>query len=285
MKKIIFCLMIGGLLSSHAFGQKKLLKDAPGVVSYTYRDDLGKDVPGTLDKIKAAGITDIEFSGLFGKTPDQLRALLDARGMRCPSIGVGYGDLEKNMDKVIAQAKALGAEFVRIGSIPHPGKFEDLKAEDVKKAAIDFDKFGKALADAGLTFCYHNHGPEFKPAGELGDGMFFDYLVTQTNPKYVSFEMDVMWVYWPGQDPIYWLQKYPDRFRLMHVKNVKKGLQRGGPTTFTSVGDGQMDMAAILRAAQKTKIKYFFIEDESAPQFIDAQMPLSVAFLNGLTKK
>jgi sugar phosphate isomerase/epimerase len=284
MKKIVFSLIIGGLFASQTFAQKKLLKEAPGVVSYSYRNDLGKDVPGTLDKIKSVGITNIEFSGLFGQTPEQLRALLDARGMRCTSIGVGYGDLDKNMPKVIAQAKALGAEFVRIGSIPHPGKFDDLQADAVKQAAIDFNKFGKALADAGLTFCYHNHGPEFKPAGELGDGMFFDYLMTNTDPKYVSFEMDVMWVYWPGQDPIYWLVKYPKRFKLMHVKNVKKGLERGKGATFVSVGDGQMDMAAILRAAQKTSIKYFYIEDESAPEFIDAQMPVSVKFLEGLTK-
>ncbi|MDB5002828.1 MAG: Xylose isomerase protein barrel [Mucilaginibacter sp.] len=284
MKNIFYCLVIGSLLSGTAYGQKKLLKEAPGVVSYSYRNDLAKDVPGTLDKIKSVGITNIEFSGLFGQTPEQLRALLDARGMRCTSIGVGYGDLDKHMDKVIAQAKALGAEFVRIGSIPHPGNFQDLHADVVKQAAIDFNKFGKTLAENGLTFCYHNHGPEFKPAGELGDGMLFDYLVQNTDPKYVSFEMDVMWVYWPGQDPIYWLNKYPNRFKLMHVKNVKKGLERGKGATFVSVGEGQMDMEAILRAAQKTKIKYFYIEDESAPEFIDAQMPVSVQFLEGLKK-
>jgi sugar phosphate isomerase/epimerase len=231
------------------------------------------------------GITNMEFSGLFGQTPAQLRALLDARGMRCTSLGVGYGDLAKDPDKVIATAKTLGAEFVRIGSIPHPGDFKDLKADIVKQAAIDFNTFGKKLYENGLTFCYHNHGPEFKPAGELGDGMFFDYLMKNTDPKYVSFEMDVMWVYWPGQDPVALLQKYPDRFKLMHVKNVKKGLPRGGKSiTFMPVGDGQIDMDAVLRAAQKTKIKYFYIEDESPSEFIDVQVPQSVKYMESLTK-
>ncbi|GAB3926853.1 sugar phosphate isomerase/epimerase family protein [Mucilaginibacter myungsuensis] len=284
MKKIFIMLMVAGAYCSPATAQKKLLKEAPGVVSFSYRADFAKDVAGTLDKIKAVGITNIEFSNLFGKTPAEMKALLDERGMRCTSIGVGQGDLEKNMDKVIAQAKTLGAEFVRIGSISHPGDFQDLRAEHVKKAAEDFNKYGKVLYDNGLTYCYHNHGPEFKGEGELGAGLFFDYLVANTDPKYVSFEMDVMWVYWPGQDPIKWLQKYPDRFRLMHVKNVKKGLERGGKTSFVSVGEGQMDMEAIIRAAKKTKIKYFYIEDESAPEFIDAQMPESVKFLNGLKK-
>ncbi len=284
MKRIIFCFVLSCFLVPIAFGQKKLLKDIPGVVSYTYRNDLAKDVPGTLDKIKSLGITNMEFSGWFGQTPEQLRVLLDARGMRCTSIGVGYGDLQKNPDKVIAQAKAMGAEFVRVASIPHPGNFKDLPADAVKQAAIDFNTFGKKLAENGLTFCYHNHGPEFLPAGDLGEGTFFDYLMKNTDPKYVSFEMDVMWVYWPGADPIEYLKKYPDRFRLMHVKNVKKGLQRGGPSTFVAVGDGQIDMEAVLKAAAKTKIKYYYIEDESAPQFIDVQMPVSMAYLEGLTK-
>jgi sugar phosphate isomerase/epimerase len=284
MKKIICCLLLTCCIAPFSFGQQKLLKDAPGAVSYTFRDALAKDVPGTLDKIKAMGITNMEFSGFFGQTPEQLRALLDARGMRCTSIGVGYGDLAKNIDKVIAEAKTLGAEFVRIASIPHPGNFKDLEADAVKQAAIDFNIFGKKLHENGLTFCYHNHGPEFKPAGDLGDGTFFDYLVKNTDPKYVSFEMDVMWVYWPGADPIAYLQKYPDRFRLMHVKNVQKGIERGKSPIFVPVGDGQIDMDAVLRAAQKTKIKYYYIEDESPSEFIDKQVPLSVAYMEGLLK-
>jgi sugar phosphate isomerase/epimerase len=286
MKKILFGFLLSCFLTPNLFAQKKLLKDAPGAVSYTFRGDLGKDVPGTLDKIKAMGITNMEFSGLFGQTPEALRALLDARGMRCTSLGVGYGDLQKNPDKVIAQAKALGAEFVRVASIPHPGNFKDLPASAVKQAVIDFNAFGKKLKENGLTFCYHNHGPEFLPATELGtEGTFFDYMVKNTDPKYVSFEMDVMWVYWPGQDPVALLQKYPDRFRLMHVKNVKKGLERGGAITFTAVGDGQIDMDAVLRTAvQKTKIKYYYIEDESPSEFIDVQVPQSIKYMEELKK-
>src|ERR1700754_636919 len=112
MKKIILYIALTCFAAPYSFGQKKLLKDAPGAVSYTFRQDLAKDVPGTLDKIKSMGITNLEFSGWFGQTPEQLRVLLDARGMRCTSIGVGYGDLLKNPDGVIAQAKAVGAEFV-----------------------------------------------------------------------------------------------------------------------------------------------------------------------------
>jgi sugar phosphate isomerase/epimerase len=284
MKRVIFCFVLMCFIAPFSFGQRKLLKEAPGAVSYTFRAELGKDVPATLDKIKAMGITNMEFSGFFGQTPEQLRALLDARRMRCTSLGIGYNDLLNNPDKVIAQAKTLGAKFVRIGSIPHPGNFQNLTADVVKKAAVDFNTFGKKLKENGLTFCYHNHGPEFKSGEELGEPTFFDYLMKNTDPKSVFFEMDVMWVYWPGADPIAFLQKYPDRFKLMHVKNVKKGLQRGGPSTFVAVGDGQIDMDAVLRAARKTAIKYYYIEDESPAQFIDAQVPASVKYMEELTR-
>lgn len=284
MKRLIFCLILSCCAVPFSFGQRKLLEDAPGAVSYTFRADLAKDVPGTLDKIKGMGITNMEFSGLFNKTPEELRALLDERGMRCTSLGVGYGDLQKDPDKVIKTAKTLGAEFVRVASIPHPGDFKDLKSDAVKQAAIDFNVFGKKLKENGLTFCYHNHGPEFQPAGELGDGTFFDYLVQKTDPKYVSFEMDVLWVYWPGQDPVALLQKYPERFRLMHVKNVKKGIPRGGSSTNVPVRDGQIDMEAVLKAAQKTAIKYYYIEDESPAELIDMQVPISIKYMEELAK-
>lgn len=183
MKTFISSFILSCCTVFFSSGQQKLLKKSIGVVSYTFRDELAKDVPRTLDKIKGMGITNMEFSSLFGKTPGEMRSLLDARGMRCTSLGVGYGDLLKDPDKVIKTAQILGAEFVRVASIPHPGNFQDLDASAVKQAAIDFNIFGKKLKDSGLIFCYHNHGPEFKPAGDLGNGTFFDYLMQQTNPK------------------------------------------------------------------------------------------------------
>jgi sugar phosphate isomerase/epimerase len=284
MKKFALCFILSCCFADLSHAQHKLLKEAPGVVSYTFRNEFAKDVPGTLDKIKGMGITNIEFSSLFGKTPGELRSMLDARGMQCTSLGVGYDDLLKDADKVISTAKTLDAEFVRVASIPHAGNFDDLDAGSVKKAAIDFDTFGKKLYENSLTFCYHNHGPEFKPAGELGSGTFFDYLVQKTNPKYVSFEMDALWVYWPGQDPVALLKKYPERFKLMHVKNVKKGITRGTSPVNVPVGDGQINMTAVLRAAQNTAVKYFYIEDESAPEFVDTQVLVSIKFMKELTK-
>jgi sugar phosphate isomerase/epimerase len=284
MKKSAFPFILVCCIIHYSFGQQKLLKETPGIVSYCFDSYFRKDVPGTLDKIKAMGITNVEFSNFFGKTPDSLRILLDQRGMRCTSIGIGYADCQNKMESVIKNAKILGAEFVRVASIPHPGNFQDLDAETVKKAAIDFNIFGKKLKENGLQFCYHNHGPEFKPAGALGEGTFYDYLMQNTDPAYVFFEIDVLWVYAPGQDPVALLKKYPDRFKLMHLKDMKKTAVRGVSNPPEVIGSGQIDIEGILRAAQKTAIKYIYIEIEGGSNISNVQIPPSLVYLSGLKK-
>jgi sugar phosphate isomerase/epimerase len=257
----------------------KLMKDTPGMVSYTFRNEFAKNVPETLDKIKAMGITNMEFSNLFGKTAMELRSLLDSRGMVCTSYGVSYDALLNKPDQVIQEAKTLGAEFVRVAWIPHKAPFDMTIAE---KTVADFNKFGQKLKENGLIFCYHNHGYEFVP---LGKETIFDYIVKNTNPDFVSFEMDILWVFHPGQDPVKLLNKYPNRFRLMHLKDLKKGvvgdLSGGTPQeNDITLGTGQLNIPEILKAARKTKIKYFYIEDEN-PKAAE-QVPLSFAFLKSL---
>jgi sugar phosphate isomerase/epimerase len=257
----------------------KLMKDTPGMVSYTFRNEFAKNVPETLDKIKAMGITNMEFSNLFGKTAMELRSLLDSRGMVCTSYGVSYDALLNKPDQVIQEAKTLGAEFVRVAWIPHKAPFDMTIAE---KTVADFNKFGQKLKENGLIFCYHNHGYEFVP---LGKETIFDYIVKNTNPDFVSFEMDILWVFHPGQDPVKLLKKYPNRFRLMHLKDLKKGvvgdLSGGTPQeNDITLGTGQLNIPEILKAARKTKIKYFYIEDEN-PKAAE-QVPLSFAFLKSL---
>ena len=279
--KILFLLLIS-FISTSIFAQKrfgKLVKNTPGMVSYTFRTAFAKDVAKTLDSTKALGITNMEFSNLFGKKATELRTLLDARNMVCTSYGTSYDALLNKMDTVIQDAKALGAEFVRVAWVPHSAPMDIALAE---KTIADFNTFGKKLKEAGLIFCYHNHGYEFTP---YSDGTFFDYIVQHTNPDYVSFEMDILWVFHPGQDPAALLKKYPKRFRLMHVKDLKKGVKgdfTGGTPTENDVtlGTGQLDLPKILKAARKTRIKYFYIEDENPKS--NEQVPLSLLYLKSL---
>ena len=248
-----------------------------GMVSYTYRQSLQKDMPTTLDSLKAMKVYDMEFSSLFGKKAIEIRKLLDERGMYCSSFGVSYQDALTKSDEVASNAKSLGAKFVRVAWIPHEGPFTKELAD---KTIADFSIIGKNLKENyGLEFCYHNHGFEFAP---YEGGTFFDYLAKNTDPKYVNFEMDILWTFFPGIDPAKLLERYPTRFKLMHVKDLKKGIVgnlSGGTSSENDValGTGQLNLPAIMKAAKKAKIQHYYIEDESSLHAL--QVPVSIKFL------
>lgn len=282
IKKIIttcFLLSLGTSLSS-AQGKEKLLSDQIGMVSYTYRDSFAKDIAKTLDTIQALGIRNMEFSSLFGSDSKELRKLLDERNMICTSFGVSYDALINNPEEVAQNAKNLGASFVRVASIPHSGPFTQ---EHADKAIADFNKSGKFLKEKhGITFCYHNHGYEFR---EFQQGTLFDYIVQNTDPAFVSFEMDVLWVFHPGEDPKKLLKKYGNRFQLMHVKDLKKGVKgdysgRTPVENDVALGTGQLKLSGILKTAKKVGIKYYYIEDESP--HVKEQVPISLSYLKSI---
>ena len=285
MKKIIFPLCLAAFLvfgGPAAFAQKgkPLFPQAPGMEAYTYRHSFKKDVAATLDSIKALGITELESGpSPNGLTPEAFRRLLDERGMTCPSIGVGYEALVKDPDLVARQAKTLGASYVMVAWIPHQKTFT---LADAQKAAADFNRAGKVLQEKGITFCYHIHGYEFQP---YRNGTLFDYLAQHTDPKYVSFEMDMLWAFHGGQDPVKLLNKYGKRWKLMHLKDLRKGVEgnlSGNTPTENDVvlGTGQLDVPAILKAAKKAGIKHYFIEDES-PHW-STQVPQTIQYLKSL---
>jgi sugar phosphate isomerase/epimerase len=257
-----------------------LFTQTPGMCSYTYRDEFKKDVPGTLDKIKALGISDIEFSGLYGRSPAEMRQLLDERGMVCTSFGVSMDDALNRTDDVAAQAKTLGAKFVRVAWLPNRQPFT---LEIAKQTAAEFNRIGKQLREKhGLIFCYHNHGYEFV---KYADGTLFDVLVAETVPQDVSFELDVLWAHLPGADPAALLERYGDRFKLLHLKDLKKGVGSslsGGTDKDNDValGTGQINIPAILRAARKAAVQHYYIEDESSR--IASQVPLTIKYLKSL---
>jgi sugar phosphate isomerase/epimerase len=280
--KYVYCIatLLTLCFAQFCAAQNPLFPEAPGVVSYTYRNQLAKDLPGTLDTIKSLGIVDMEFSNLFGKTASEIRALLDERGMYCSSFGVSYDDLRNRLNEVTSNAKTLGASYVRVAWLPSRQPFT---LELAQKTAEEFNEIGKRLRlEFGLTFCYHNHGYEFVP---YQDGTLFDALVAQTNPQDVSFELDVLWAFFPGADPAAIIERHGDRIKLLHLKDLRKGV-KGDLTGKTAVendvalGTGQLDIPAIVRAAKKAGVKHFYIEDESPS--IATQVPESIAFLKSL---
>ncbi len=252
-------------------------KGPVGLQLYSLRAAFAKDVPGTLDKVKGFGIKFVELASLYNLPPEKLKQMLDERGLVPVSIHFPYERFRDDPEGVAKEAKALGLQFAGVAWIPHEGDFSEKACRD---AAAVFNKAGAALAKQGIRFFYHTHGYEFQP---FGNGTLFDLLLKQTDPMTVAIQMDVFWIVHPGQDPVALLQKYGKRFALMHIKDMKKGTPTGLLTGHSDVnndvalGAGIMNWPAILQAAKKAGVKYYFIEDES--DSAAQQIPQSLSFL------
>ncbi|MEO6316064.1 MAG: sugar phosphate isomerase/epimerase [Chitinophagaceae bacterium] len=250
-----------------------------GLQLYSFRNEFKTDVPGTLHKIGAMGIRQIEGGGTYGLPLNEFKQMLAKNKLTTISVGADFKQLETDVQAVVANAKAFGAKYVMCAWVPHNASFT---LEDADKAIAVFNKAGKVLKENGITFCYHAHGYEF---GAYKNGTMFDYMAGKMNPAYANFEMDVFWVKHPGQDPVALLKKYPGRFPLMHLKDRKPGTpdsQDGKAPDETNVvlGAGDVGIAAIMKVAKKYGVKYYFIEDES-PLAME-QVPQSLVFLKGL---
>ncbi len=281
MKKLLFFVFII-LFLGEANAQKPLYTAPFGIQAYTFRNHFPTDVVGTLDTIKMFGITELESTVPTGMTPEMYKKLCAERGISIPGTSGDYNELVKNPDSVADIAKRLGAKFVMCAWIPH--KQGAFSFENAQKAVTDFNKIGKVMAANGLTFCYHDHGYEFQ---KYGDGTLLDYMIQNTTPQYVSFEMDVLWTLHGGGNPVALLKKYKKRWKLMHVKDLKKGVV-GDLTGHTPaendvvLGEGQADFPNIIKVAKKIGIQHFFIEDES--NFEMVTVPKSIAYLKSLRK-
>lgn len=245
-----------------------------GVQLYSFRDALPQDVPGTLARVRQLGFQEVELAGTYGMTPQAFRAELDRAGLDATSMHAGYERLRDSLQVVLDEAKVLGAEYVGVAWIPHEGEFTEATA---RQTAADFNRWGQAAREQGLQFFYHNHGYEFRP---MPNGSTpFDVLVSETDAQNVKFEMDVLWTVHPGADPVALLRKYPDRWRLMHIKDLKPGI-KGDYTGSTPaeneaiIGQGQANWPAILQAAQEVGVERFYIEDETSDPFTNVAASL-----------
>ena len=282
MKKqqgIFLILFLVGFFFEPVLAQKPVYTAAFGVQSYTFRRSFPNGVAATLDSIKQMGFTEVE--GIGGKiSPEEFKKLCTERGLSIPSTGTSYENLIKDPAAIAATAKTLGASYVMCAWIPHErGKFN---LDNAKKAVADFNAAGKVLKENGITFCYHVHGFEFQPYEK---GTLLDYIIQNTNPTYVSFEMDILWTQFGGGNPIALLKKYGKRWKLMHLKDLRKGVPKdltGGTSTENDValGTGEIDIAGILKAAKKIGIAHYFIEDESSR--VNTQVPQSITYLKSL---
>jgi len=278
-------LTAASLLSSRvgwAAGDHKI--DRIGVQLYTVRDLMKDDFDGTIAKVAGIGYKEVEFAGYFGRTGQQVRAVLDKNGLSAPSTHVQYDELDGKFPSVIETSKAIGLEYIICPWIP-----EDLrKSPDVwRKAAEKFNRCGEQSKKAGIQFGYHNHWFEFLPVnGKLP----YDELLKECDANLVKMEMDLCWITVAGGDPIKYFEKYPGRFPLVHAKDMKKlpKISTAGGQDFgdslkdmTSVGDGIIDWKRIFSYSETAGIKHYIVEHDK-PADPMASITASYQYLHNL---
>ena len=282
-KKSLIVSMAAAFLTVAAFAQgigtSATFKGPVGVQIYSLRDQLKQDGAKALDVLKTLGVKYVEIGveSHYGLTQEQMKQALDERGLVPIAAHAGSGFLLNKTDEAIAAARYFGLKYLGVAWAGHKAPLDEAQT---LKIAAEFNEIGKRLKAAGIQFFYHNHGYEFQP---YKDGTLFDLLMEKTDPDLVKLEMDVLWTVFPGQDPVKLLKKYPDRWVLMHLKDLKKGVvgNLSGGTALTNdvvLGTGQADYPAILKACQEIGVKYYFIEDES-PTVLE-QMPKSIDYLS-----
>jgi sugar phosphate isomerase/epimerase len=271
------------LLSASARGQAEIkspLNGPIGLQLWSLREHLPKDLPGTLARVRAMGFREVEGAGLWKQTAPALRAALDAAGLRCRSAHMGFERLRDDMPGAIAEVKALGATWVVTPWIPHKDVFA---REDALRAAEAFNRFGKALDEAGLRFGYHCHGYDSAPSTE---GTLVDTIARHSDEKLVAFQVDVFHAHHGGADPVRLIDRLAGRVVSLHLKDQKKGFPvetgkgTAPPEADVPVGTGQIDWPAVLRAAMKAGASLYYVEDESTDPL--GHIPQSLAYLQAL---
>jgi sugar phosphate isomerase/epimerase len=248
-----------------------------GLQLYSLRDQLKKDVPGTLKQVRDWGFEEIEAYTDFG--PNIAGAIKDA-GLRCSAMHVGYDQLSKDMSGVLKGADALGVRTLINPYLPHKTR-PFASREEIQKAAEDFASFSTQCRAAGKRFAYHIHGQEFGPAPE---GTLFDVLAKESGPE-VGFEADVFWVTVGGGDPVKLMAKYPGRFWFTHLKDMSKTAppspKREEYNDLNVVlGTGKIDIKGVVAAGAKAGVEMHYIEDESSS--VLTQVPQSMAYYKSL---
>ena len=239
-----------------------------GFQLYTARREMARDFSGTLARIASLGYDEVEFAGYFGMHAMAVRSALDAAGLAAPAAHIGMPELTGNWRASVAFASSLGHKYLNFAWVPN----EDRTVDGYKRLADRFNRAGEAALAAGVRLGYHNYTYDFTRAG---DGFLYDVMLAETDPRYVTMQMDVYWLVDAGQDPLAYLARHPGRYHSLHLKDVTADKR------MADVGSGTIDWPRILLAADAAGARHFFVEhDEPVDALSSART--SLAYLRSL---
>jgi sugar phosphate isomerase/epimerase len=243
-----------------------------GLQLYTVRKELEKDFAGTLEKVAALGFLEVEFTGYFKHTPQEIKTILAHYKLSAPSAHISTAALRGNLQEEIEAAQAIGHRYLVCGYVPAE---ERRSLDDYKKLVDSLNSAGERLKKVGIQFGYHNHDFEFMV---LEGKLPYDMILAETDPQMVKMEMDLYWITKAGQDPLKYFSAHPGRFPLVHVKDMDSTPRH----SFTEVGQGTIDFKKIFAAAQKAGVKQYFVEQDETPASPFSSIELSINYLRRL---
>ncbi len=206
-------------------------------------------------------------SGLFGRSPEAVGALLAEHGLTVPSVHTDLDTLEHHLEAFASLKSVLGVEYITLPAIPDSRR---KTLDDYKKMADTFNNIGSKARELGLKFAYHNHGYGLQETKGVTP---FEVMIDATDPETVFLEMDVFWTVAGRADPVAYLKKYSGRYHLMHLKDMKPKVHFSGDGSdaaqwmqlfpnMTTAGDGALDLKGIITTAQAHGAKHFFVEQD-----------------------
>ena len=246
-----------------------------GVQLYTVRKQAEADLAPLLKQIRAIGYDEVEtYWNVYSHPAKELRQMILNAGLKVPSGHFDYPGLPAKLD----YARELGVGFVICPMLP-----ENLRntADDFRRAADQFNRWGERARSLGMRFGFHNHNYEFR---KLGGTTGFDVLVENTDPELVCFEMDCYWVTQAGQDPVAMLQMLGKRVRMLHLKDRQRGFPPSQELNksaehFTEVGNGTIDWNSVLSSAERLGIEHLFVEQDESERSAVESLRISYAHL------
>lgn len=221
---------------------------------YTLREftKTPEDIAETMKKVRAIGYEAVQVSGMGPIDPDELRKIVDGEGLTICATHIGYDRMKNETAKVIEEHYVIGCKHPAIGGLPQDYR----NGDGFHKFAKEVSEVAKKLAEGGLTFSYHNHSFEFE---KFGDKVGLEILRTESDPKYVNFEIDTYWVQHGGGDPAEWITKCKGRIPLLHLKDMGN---KGGQPLMMEIGEGNLNWPRILDAAKKSGVEWYIIEQD-----------------------
>ena len=235
---------------------------------YSVRDDMKADMYSTLKKVKEMGYSGVEFAGLFGHDPLEVKKMCEEIGLVALSAHVPTKELLEDTENTVAAYKALGCQYVVV-------PYYKLDKDSFEQCVADIKKIGEAVTKAGMVLQYHNHDFEF----ETVDGKhLLDMLYEAVSPELLQTQIDTCWANVGGENPAEYVKKYAGRIPTVHLKDFAgsksdkmyaligidddKKKETEGSFEFRPVGKGLQNFPSIVAAATESGATWVIVEQD-----------------------